>query len=46
MISTPPPGVPGNPDYQQGNAVPVQVPVPATVQEQPWQLPPGSAVPI
>jgi len=35
-----------NPDYQQGDPIPPAIPMPFTVQTQPWQMPPGSAIPV
>ena len=35
-----------NPAYPQGKKIPVKIPQPSTVPFHPWQLPPGSAIPI
>ena len=35
-----------NPDYPQGDPIPAAIPMPFTVPNQPWQMPPGSAIPV
>jgi hypothetical protein len=35
-----------NPDYGQGDPIPAAIPMPFTVPNQPWQMPPGSAIPV
>jgi hypothetical protein len=35
-----------NPDYPQGDPIPAAIPQPFTVPDQPWQMPPGSAIPV